>query len=29
MNLGNDYIIGRENYWKEVQQTRKFGLNKN
>ncbi len=29
MNLGNDYIIGRENYWKEVLQTRKFGLNKN
>ncbi len=29
MNLGNEYIIGRENYWKEVLQTRKFGLNKN
>ena len=29
MNLGNEYIIGRESYWKEVLQTRKFGLNKN
>ena len=29
MNLGNDYIIGRESYWKEVLQTREFGLNKN
>lgn len=29
MNLGNEYIIGRENYWKEVLQTREFGLNKN
>jgi len=29
MNLGNEYIITRENYWKEVLQTRKFGLNKN
>lgn len=29
MNLGNEYIIGRENYWKEVLQTREFGLNRN
>ena len=29
MNLGSEYIIARENYWKEVLQTRKFGLNKN
>lgn len=29
MNLGNEYIIGRESYWKEVLQTRIFGLNKN
>ena len=29
MNLGNEYIIGRETYWKEVLQTRNFGLNKN
>lgn len=29
MNLGNEYIIGRENYWKEVLLTRQFGLNKN
>lgn len=29
MNLGNDYIIRRENYWKEVLQTREFGLNQN
>lgn len=29
MNLGNDYIIGRETYWKEVLMTRKFGLNNN
>ncbi len=29
MNLGNEYIISRESYWKEVLQTRKFGLNKN
>ncbi len=29
MNLGNEYIIGRESYWKEVLQTREFGLNKN
>ncbi len=29
MNLGNDYIISRENYWKEVLMTRDFGLNDN
>lgn len=29
MNLGNDYIIGRETYWKEVLVTRKFGMNSN
>lgn len=29
MNLGTDYILGRENYWKSVLQTREFGLNKN
>lgn len=29
MNLGNEYIIKRENYWKEMLQTREFGLNKN
>ena len=29
MNLGNDYIIGRETYWKEVLMTRKFGMNSN
>ncbi len=29
MNLGNNYIIARENHWKEVLLTRKFGLNKN
>ena len=29
MNLGNEHIIGRENYWKEVLLTRQFGLNKN
>jgi len=29
MNLGNDYIIGRETYWKEVLMTRRFGMNKN
>ena len=29
MNLGNEYIIGRESYWKEVLMTRHFGLNKN
>lgn len=29
MNVGSDYIISRETYWKEVLLTRKFGLNKN
>ncbi len=29
MSLGNEYIIARENQWKEVLMTRKFGLNKN
>ena len=29
MNLGSEYIIGRETHWKEVLLTRKFGLNKN
>ena len=29
LNLGNDYIIGRESYWKEVLMTREYGLNKN
>lgn len=29
MNLGTDYIIARENHWKEVLLTREFGLNKN
>ena len=29
MNLGNEYIIERETYWKEVLLSRKFGLNKN
>lgn len=29
MNLGNEYIIERENHWKEVLLTRFFGLNKN
>ena len=29
MNLGNDYVIERENHWKNVLMTRKFGLNKN
>ena len=29
MNLGNEYIIGRENHWKEVLLTREFGLNLN
>ena len=29
MNLGSEYVIGRETYWKEVLLTRKFGLNKN
>jgi hypothetical protein len=29
MNLGNEYIIQRENHWKEILLTRIFGLNKN
>ena len=29
MNLGSEYIITRETYWKEVLLTRTFGLNKN
>ena len=29
MNLGNEYIINRENHWKEVLLTRQFGLNLN
>lgn len=29
MNLGNDYIIRRESYWKEVLMTRQFGMNNN
>ena len=29
MNLGNEYIIARENHWKEILLTRVFGLNKN
>ncbi len=29
MNLGNEYIISRENHWKEVLLTRQFGLNLN
>lgn len=29
MNLGSEYIISRETYWKEVLLTRQFGLNKN
>jgi hypothetical protein len=29
MNLGNEYIIRRENHWKEVLLTREFGLNLN
>ena len=29
MNFGNEYVVERENYWKEVLLTRKFGLNKN
>lgn len=29
MSLGNEYIISRENHWKEVLMTRRFGLNKN
>lgn len=29
MNLGNEYILSRENYWKDILMTRTFGLNKN
>ena len=29
MNLGDQYIISRENHWKEVLLTRQFGLNSN
>lgn len=29
MSLGNEHILSRENHWKEVLLTRKFGLNKN
>lgn len=29
MNIGNEYIIERENYWKQVLLTREFGLNQN
>ena len=29
INLGNEYIIERETYWKEVLMSRKFGLNNN
>lgn len=29
MNLGNEYIIARESYWKKVLQTIQFGLNNN
>ena len=29
LNLGNDYIIERETYWKEVLLTKEFGLNSN
>jgi hypothetical protein len=29
MSLGNEYIISRENHWKQVLMTREFGLNKN
>ena len=29
MNLGNEYVLARETYWKEVLMTRTFGLNKN
>lgn len=29
MNLGNEYIIARESYWKDILMTRKFGLNSN
>ena len=29
MSLGTEYILSRENHWKEVLMTRQFGLNKN
>lgn len=29
MNLGNEYIIERETYWKDVLLSREYGLNKN
>lgn len=29
MSLGNEYIISRENHWKQILMTREFGLNKN
>lgn len=29
MNLGSEYIIGREAYWKDVLMTREYGLNQN
>jgi len=29
MNLGNEYIISRENHWKDILLSREFGLNKN
>lgn len=29
MSLGNEYIINRENHWKDVLMTRRFGLNRN
>lgn len=29
MNIGNEYILTRENHWKEVLLSREFGLNKN
>ena len=29
ISLGNEYIINRENHWKQILMTREFGLNKN
>ena len=29
MGFGNEYIINRENHWKQILMTREFGLNKN
>ena len=29
MNLGEDYILGRESYWKDILMTRSFGYNDN